>query len=98
MTRRSDQLRRIEEALNRIEGTLAATRIEVRDARSSAEAASAGVQSLAGMLPAPDQTAAVPLSPAPTRRRTAAGRFAAENRETAERLHSPGTDAAGGTT
>lgn len=62
MTRRSDQLDRIEKALAHLDDALAghathlrdqaaAIRIEVRDARSSAEAAHAGVQALHDMLP-----------------------------------------------
>lgn len=61
MTRRTDQLNRIEQAVARLETALAghaahlrsqgtAIRTEVRDARSSAEATHAGIQALAGML------------------------------------------------
>jgi hypothetical protein len=64
VTRRTDQLDRIEASVRRLEGALAghaghlreqaaATRIEVRDARASAESAHAGVQALADMLPIP---------------------------------------------
>jgi hypothetical protein len=101
MTRRSDQLTRIEQAIARLEeavaehagalrGQAAAIRIEVRDAASSAEAAHAGVQALA------DIHATGPADPAPktpqARRRTAAGTFAPESGEAAERLHQPGAD------
>lgn len=114
MTRRSDQLDRIEQAIARLEetaaenagalrGNVAAIRLEVRDARASAEAAHAGVQALADMIgtvapAAPRESAAVPpatdggtpTARAQARRRTAAGTFAPENTEAAERLHSPG--------
>jgi multidrug resistance efflux pump len=92
MSRRSDQLDRIEQALARLEVNLAAaraevtaSRIEVKDATSSAEAAHAGVQALADMLPA-----AAPAPNPPARRRTAAGTFAPESGEAAERLRKPG--------
>jgi hypothetical protein len=98
VSRRSEQLDRIEQALARLEVNLAAaraevtaSRIEVRDATSSAEAAHAGVQALADMLPA----AAPAPNPAPARRRTAAGTFAPESGEAAERLHKPGGDGDG---
>jgi hypothetical protein len=64
VTRRSDQLDRIEASLTRLEEAAAgnatflreqtaAVRAEVKNARSSAEAAHAGVQALADMLPVP---------------------------------------------
>lgn len=78
MTRRSDQLNRIEASVARLEEALAghathlrdqasATRIEVADARSSAEAAHAGVQALADMLPlaSPLNEAIPPAAPGP---------------------------------
>jgi hypothetical protein len=96
VSRRSDQLDRIEQALARLEVNLAAaraevtaSRIEVRDASSSAEAAHAGVQALADMLPA---AAPAPAPNPPARRRTAAGTFAPESTEAAERLHNPGAE------
>jgi hypothetical protein len=111
VSRRSDQLDRIEQALARLEVNLAAaraevtaSRIEVRDATSSAEAAHAGVQALADMLPGA-RPAALPVpgqpvvptvpgpDPRPARRRTAAGTFAPESTEAAERLHKPGEEA-----
>jgi hypothetical protein len=71
MTRRSDQLTRIEQALARLEQTVtvhtgrftetdAALRAGLRDARASADAALAGVQALATVKTGPDtpQTAA----------------------------------------
>jgi hypothetical protein len=107
MTRRSEQLDRIERALARLEADLAATRseviaarIEVRDARASAEAAHAGVQALADMLGSGHATA-TPTTPAPNppaRRRTASGKFAPESGEAAERLHKPGDDGPAGET
>jgi hypothetical protein len=81
VTRRSDQLNRIEASLARLEEALsvhvaftreqtAAVRAEVKNARSSAEAAHAGVQALADMLPLPfpqpDESQAIPpASPEP---------------------------------
>ena len=64
MTRRTEQLARIEAAVTRLEEAAAenanffreqtaAVRAEVKNARSSAEAAHAGVQALADMLPLP---------------------------------------------
>lgn len=64
MTRRNDQLDHIEASLARLEAAVAghathlrdqaaALRIEVSHARASAEAAHAGVQALADMLPVP---------------------------------------------
>jgi hypothetical protein len=105
MSRRTTQLNRIEQAIARLEETVAehagalrgqaaAIRIEVRDAASSAEAAHAGVQALAdihatGQAVTPAAPATAPQAPA-QRRRTAAGTFAPESGEAAERLHSPG--------
>jgi hypothetical protein len=105
MSRRSERLDRIERAVERIDRTL--TGIEdslsghaddAAAARMSADAAHAGVQALADMLAtAPAGTAPAVPAPKPpqARRRTAAGTFAPESTEAAERLHKP--DAAGGT-
>lgn len=77
MTRRSDQLDRIEAFLRRLESTAAeharalrengedvtAAKLDAQAARSSAEAAHAGVQALADMLPLNE--AIPPAAPGP---------------------------------
>jgi hypothetical protein len=77
VTRRSEQLGKIEASLARLEEALtghaahlreqaAATRIEVRDARSSAEAAHAGLDALADMLAARQAIPQAPPEPPST--------------------------------
>ena len=74
MSRRSEQLSKIEVSLARLEEALAghfshlreqaaATRIEVKDARTSAEAAHAGLDALADMLAV--RQAIPPVAPEP---------------------------------
>jgi hypothetical protein len=93
VSRRSEQLDRIERAADRIErvltgieDSLAGHADDAAAARMSADAAHAGVQALADMLPI---AAPAPKTPQ-ARRRTAAGTFAPESTEAAERLHKPG--------